>query len=241
MANNHAEATDRNEGAVHNEEAQNAETPSPSLLVVSPPGLFREGIGALAEKGLSGALTIADGVDALSEARRLEPDVVLIDFALRKGDPLGIGRHMLAARETANLLFLDEFVRPGNLRQTLALGANGYWTKRDSFDSLGVALLEVAGGDPSFCPDSSKYLVQTSDGMQFRPIRGAEVAMLTEREREVLVHLAAGLDVKACGLRMGLSPYTVDNHKSSIMKKLDVHTAVDLVRLALREGLARLW
>ena len=98
--------------------------------------------------------------------------------------------------------------------------------------------LRIGMGQKAFCAAADQCLVRTKSGLRFKPkAKGTALEKLTPRELEVLLHLADGLSVKRCAERMHLSESTVDNHKSRLMRKLDVHSVVELVRLAGHEGL----
>jgi DNA-binding NarL/FixJ family response regulator len=101
-------------------------------------------------------------------------------------------------------------------------------------------VLQIRAGRTAFCPAADQYLVHTKSGLRFDPpATGSPLEKLTPRELEILLHLADGLSVRRCAERLRLSESTVDNHKSRLMRKLDVHNVVELVRLAAREGLLR--
>ena len=139
---------------------------------------------------------------------------------------------------SSRMMFLDDALRPERLRMTLAAGAHGYWTKQASFDQLCEAICRLASGGTSVCPAARRYLVGCDGHLRFdQTADGTPLAGITRRERQVLVLLAEGLSVRQAAERLCLSPRTVDSHRSNLMKKLGIHKIVDLVRLALREGL----
>ena len=118
------------------------------------------------------------------------------------------------------------------------MGAWGYWTKHATFDEVCEAVRRVAAGQTTFCRRAHRHLQETPQGPHFKPSESeSSIDHLTPREVEVVQHLGEGFTVKQCAEKMGLSPSTIENHKTRIMKKLQVNNVVQLIRLANREGL----
>ncbi len=141
---------------------------------------------------------------------------------------------------STRVMFLDQTLRPVHLSMAITAGAHGYWTKLASFNQLCEAVRRVAAGQFSVCPAGRRYLVHADGRMKFDlTATDTPLAGLTRRERQVLILLAKGLSLNEIGERLELSPRTIDSHRSSLMKRLDIHKTTDLVRLALREGLIR--
>ncbi len=213
-------------------------TPEYRLLVVDDHRLVREGLVALFRAAGMVEVVGVGSRNAVDTARLLDGEVVLIGIDRPHGPALQAGRQMLARSSRPRLLFLDEEIRGFNLRAVLSAGAPGYWTKHASFDQLARAVRRVAAGETSFCPQAQRYLVSNSGRLQYRPPPDAEpLATLTNREIDVLVMLAEGLNNNQCAERLQLAPNTVGNHRSRLMSKLGVHKVADLVRLAMRNGL----
>lgn len=213
-------------------------TPEFRLLIVDDHSVVRQGLLALFQTaGVEDA--VASGVgEAVQMTRRFAPDVVLMGMGPPSESPWQTARSILSRRPPPRLLLLDDALRPAHVCSALAAGASGYWTKHAPFEKLAKAVRSVAAGESSFCPEARRYLAPGARGLRFRPPAEATgVARLTRRESEVLALLAEGCTVKECGRRLQLSPRTVDNHKSRMMRKLGVHNIVALVRLAVREGI----
>ena len=93
-------------------------------------------------------------------------------------------------------------------------------------------------GERVFAPDIAARLVLSGDGVRLAPGgQGNPLSNLTPRETDVLIRLAQGYSVKQCAHALGIGTSTAGNHKSRMMKKLNVHKTVDLTRLAIHEGL----
>lgn len=219
-------------------------SPSPipvRIAIVDDETLFREGLIALFAANSDFRL-VASGsdsqalLDALPSADR--PDVALLDVrADASGSLVGVAEWQDRFPET-RLVLLDDMVRDAHIRQASMLRVHGYALKQDSFFSLTTVVEAAARGVGSFTPSASSRLSLTVGGWELKSSADTPgLHSLTPREIQVLACLAKGHSVKACSDLLRISPSTVDNHKSRIMKKLKIHKTVDLARLALREGL----
>jgi two-component system, NarL family, response regulator NreC len=212
------------------------------LLVVDDHALFCTGLAMMFRAVPEVAeVAVATGVEqAIQVANLLQPDVAILDAAMPSYRGFETARLLAESSVPCRVLFLDDAVNHAHIRSALRAGALGYWTKHATFDEIAAAVLRVAAGEAAFCPAAAPYFTQAKSGLRFDPGEAATgLAKLTPRELEVLVHLAEGLSVKRCAERMRLSESTVDNHKCHLMRKLGVHSVVELVRLAGREGLVR--
>ncbi len=208
------------------------------ILVIDDQPLVREGLLALCYRAGLGQVAASDPESALLAARRLRPTAAVLDASLANNAAFRIAWRLRAEVPACGLVFLDEAVRPWNLKEALQFDNAGYWTKRDSVEEFVAAVQTAASGGRSFCLPAQRYLDRSGGDVRFQACSaGSPLAQLTPREREVLFHLARGSSVKECARRLDLAHSTVDNHKSRLMKKLGVHRVVDLVRVALREGL----
>lgn len=175
---------------------------------------------------------------AVQIAKLHQPDVLIMDAAIPSYRGFETARLLIKSSKRCRILFLDDAVNHDHIRFALQVGASGYWTKHATFDEIIVAVLQISTGREAFCPAVDEHLVRTESGLKYKTrTTGTPLESLTPRELQVLLHLVDGLSVRRCAERMKLSESTVDNHKSRLMRKLDVHSTVDLVRLAGREGL----
>ncbi len=138
----------------------------------------------------------------------------------------------------AKVVLLDDRPLDVNVREALRVGAAGYLTKTQSIGQIESSLRRAVRGERVFAPDVAARLVLSSDGVRLTAdAAGNSLARLTPRETDVLIHLAHGMSVKQCAKALGIGTSTAGNHKSRLMKKLNVHKTVELTRLAIREGL----
>lgn len=169
------------------------------------------------------------------------PDVVLLDAAILNSENGCTIPSILAQFGDTPVLILDDDVNRARLAAILDMPRIGYTTRLVPCDIVAEAIRRLARGEREFEPAVSQHLQRTPQGWKLRhDTTHSLLARLTRRETDVLRLIAAGRTVKDCAVELGLSPSTVDNHKSRMMKKLGVHRAIDLTRLAVREGLVGL-
>lgn len=210
------------------------------LALVEDETLIREGLLALIARtaGLQCVTAAGDHVTAIRAAEFAPPDVALLDMTA-PDSPTATGISLWAERlPQVRLLLYDDAVRDVHVRTALRVRAAGYLTKRDRFADWIEAVRKAMRDEPAFTPAVRQRLRSTPRGWELLPSDDAPgLHSLTVRETEVLTYLAQGLTGKQCSALLGISPSTVDNHKSRIMRKLKVRKTVELTRLALREGL----
>ncbi|GIW72895.1 MAG: DNA-binding response regulator [Planctomycetota bacterium] len=208
------------------------------VLVVDDHAMIREGlaqlIGEEAEFEVVG--TAADGRSALRLARKLNPDVVLMDLAMPELNGLEATRRIVKALPQTRVLALSMYMDRDYISRALEAGVAGYLLKDSPPEELYEALRRVAAGERFF---SSRIPATVLKGAELgrRRRRGPE---LTHREREVLKLLAEGHTVKEIAELLKLSQKTVDTHKTNLMRKLDIHNRVELVRYAIEEKIIQL-
>jgi DNA-binding NarL/FixJ family response regulator len=170
--------------------------------------------------------------------RHRRPDVFILDAALLSPQD-GHGVDFLEEQlGTVPKLLLDDDVNHGRLAAVLSSPSTGYFTRDAPFADLAAGVNNLTHGERAYGPMVKSRIHCTPQGWQFRRDETcSHLAILTPREIEVLKLVAQGHSVKNCAELLALAPSTVDNHKSRLMKKLGVHKALDLTRLAIREGL----
>ncbi|BDZ50886.1 DNA-binding response regulator [Frondihabitans sucicola] len=181
------------------------------------------------------------GRQAVDLARELRPDVLLMDIRMPDGDGLWatseiVGDSLLAATHIVivTTFELDEYVA-----EAIRAGASGFLVKDTEPVELLRAVRVAASGDALLSPGVTRRLLSRIAG-GLRPARdAAELAALTEREREVLTLVGEGLTNSEIGARLFLSPLTAKTHVSRIMTKLDARDRVQLVVVAYETGLVQ--
>ena len=212
------------------------------VLVVDDEELVRTGLRMIldAEPDLTVVGTAVDGVQAVAEARRLRPDVVLMDIRMPGLDGLAATRQLLTGPEPVpcKVVILTTFDVDEHVYEALRAGASGFLLKDVPADQLAHAIRVAAAGDALLAPSVTRRLIASFT----RPapaalIRPPGVADLTAREVEVLELLAEGLSNVEIGARLFVGEATVKTHVARILMKLGVRDRVQAVIVAFRAGL----
>lgn len=210
------------------------------LMLVEDNPRYREAIGfALRDEpglrlvGEFGTAEIA--LRTLRERPAAEaPDLVLLDLRLPGMDGLEALPHFLAAAPGARIMILTQSDREADVLRAIALGAAGYLLKSSTAGAIVAGIQTVAHGGASLDAGVARYILDT---LRNRPPPGGGEALLTERQREVLVLLGEGLLKKEIAERLGIGYATVDEHVAQIYRRLGVRNAPAAVDRAHRLGL----
>jgi len=207
-----------------------------TVLVCDDHAVFREGVKQIlsSQPDIDVVGEAANGLEAVQLARRLRPEVVLMDIAM----PLLRGfdateRIKRYCPETKVLIF-SIYEDDDMVARCLAAGASGYVLKDTPPLQLIYAIQAVRKGEKYMSPKVLKSFV--TQHVQ-RAATATPYDLLSDREREVLVLLAEGKSLKEVAEHLHLSVKTVDAHKCSIMRKLEIHSRSDLIRYAIRTHL----
>jgi DNA-binding NarL/FixJ family response regulator len=181
----------------------------------------------------------ADGAEAVRLARELEPDVILMDVRMPGMDGIEATRQIVAAGSRARVLVLTTFDADDYVHAAIRAGASGFLLKDVRPLDLVEGIRLVANGNALLGPTVTRRLLERF--ADDRPGGGSSeaVASLTEREREILSLLAAGLSNAELAQRLFVSETTVKTHVSSVLRKLGVRDRVQAVIAAYDAGLVR--
>ncbi|MCF2531776.1 response regulator [Yinghuangia soli] len=188
----------------------------------------------------------ADGGAAVELARELRPDVLLMDIRMPDVDGLTATRRIVGDPELAGVrvVILTTYAEDANVYGALRAGASGFLVKDAEAEELVQAIRVVARGDALLSPGITRQVIGMFARSDLRPQADtgrvdALMDALTEREREVLCQIAAGLGNDEIALGLGMSPHTVKTHISRILAKLGVRDRAQLVVAAYESGLVR--
>ncbi len=208
------------------------------VLLVDEHALFREGLG-LALAGVDDievAGEASDGDDAFEQARRLRPDVVVIDVRMPDGSAAASMSRIRSAVPGIKLLVLTGSADEDDLVESVRSGASGYLLKDVSVDEVADAVRAVAKGEAAVAPAMiAKLLVRFADLLRRVPDDGQ--GHLTARELDVLGLMVKGLSNREIGLELFISQNTVKNHVRNILEKLHVRSRTEAAALATRDRL----
>ena len=207
------------------------------VLICDDHALFREGLRAVLREHarLEVVGEAAHGREAVERTLRLRPDVVLMDIEMPELSGLEATRRIVGAARGVRVLALTLYDDEEVIASCLDAGASGYVVKDGPSAQLVYAIEAVHAGKKYLSPNALTKVVQYG---RRTPTR-TPYDLLTSREREVLKLLADGHTTKAVATRLQISTKTVDTHKTSLMRKLDIHDRTGLVKYAIRRRLIR--
>ena len=216
-------------------------TPQKSILIIDDHPLFREGLKAII--GSDGRYAVigeaGSGNTGLRMARKLKPDLILLDLSLPDQNGLQLISEILHILPAARVIIVSMHTKIDYIAEAFQAGASGYVVKESASERLLHALEYVTKGDYFLDSSVSKQVVKKLIESPLRAEKISDVAYgsLTSREQEVLRLLAEGFSSKEIADKLSISPKTVENHRANIMNKLDLHSIHELVRYAARLGL----
>ena len=211
--------------------------PSCSIVLADDHELVRAGIRSILETFPSVRVVAeaGDGKEALELARRLEPDVLLLDITLPGLNGLEVADRIRKLGLSTRVLMLSMHSGPEYVARAIQSGAAGYLVKDSAVDELAAALESVLAG--------RKYL---SEALDHDVIQGflrsgesalEELAVLTPRQREILQLIAEGSSTREIAERLHVSVKTVETHRAQLMSRLGIRDVPGLVRFAIRTGM----
>jgi DNA-binding NarL/FixJ family response regulator len=218
-------------------------TPRIRIVLVEDHAILREGLKALILMELDFDIVgeFASAEQSLAGIAELQPDIVMTDLALpgRSGIEL-LGEVKRLSPRTRRLV-LTAHENEEYIRAALNAGADGYVLKDANSAELMLAIRTVSVGQQFLCKAiASKILSGYLSGYAAGDQRAAAPAMtqsITEREREVLTRIALGNSNKLIARDLGVSPKTVEKHRSNLMRKLQLHNAAAITMFAIRNGM----
>jgi NarL family two-component system response regulator LiaR len=207
------------------------------VLLVDDHAVVREGLrNFLAlQDGLEIVGEASDGNEAIEQAQRLEPDVILMDLVMPGLDGIGAMRQLRTRTPASRVIVLTSFLEDERVLPAIQAGAAGYLLKNVAPAELARAIRAAHAGEAIIDPTAAARLVHAiaDDG---RP-RIEEPERLTRRERDVLELIARGRSNKRIALELGISEKTVKTHVGHLLAKLGVTDRTQAALMAVEEGL----
>lgn len=204
------------------------------VLLADDHSLFRDGIKSLLRSRRYELVGEArDGNEAVEMARRLRPDVVLMDLAMPHLDGLSATKILSAEMPEVKVVIVTASEDDADLFEAIKAGAKGYLLKDLRADQFFALLDGVAQGHPALTPELARKLLQEMSGPR-RPRTGDPDA-LTDREQEVLELLVQGVTSnRKLADRLGVSENTIKFHMRNILEKLHLHNRAEVIAFAAR-------
>lgn len=209
-----------------------------TVMLAEDHTIVREGFRKMLEldAGLQVVGEAEDGRRAVALAKKLRPEVVLMDIAMPRLNGLEAACQILGALPATKVLILSAHADDAYVRRATECGAAGFLLKQTSSDEVCRAIREVQAGKPYFSSPVARRLSRLQPPAGRAGKRGKQ-AGLTSREMEVLQLIAEGKANKETAAELGISLKTVEKHRAHLMAKLDIHDTAGLTRHAISAGI----
>jgi DNA-binding NarL/FixJ family response regulator len=215
--------------------AKQAQPNKKRVLLVDDHPVLRKGLARLidskGEFAVCGEASTA--VDAMSLIRELEPDLVIADIGLPGTSGIELTKTIRAEFQQLPVLILSMHEEALYATRALRAGAMGYIVKQDAIDNIAVALREALNGRRYLSPVIAAQLQQNGPEGE-TPSTDDPVSLLTDREFEIFELIGKGHEVREISDALGLSPKTVETHRTNIKEKLKLKNARQVARLAVQ-------
>lgn len=208
------------------------------ILVADDHALVREGLRYVldTEADFEVVAEARNGREAVELALEHRPDVVVLDITMPEETGLHAAERLRELLPSARVLMLSMHDQTEYVRESMRIGTHGYVLKNSAGEELRAAIRAVHAGGTFFSPAVVRKL--TGAVSSEAPTAASLLDALTPRERDVLYGVARGLTNKAIAAELGISRRTVEAHRESLMRKLEIHNVAGLTRFALEVGLA---
>ena len=212
------------------------------VLIAEDHTIVRQGLSALlrGEADIEVVGEASDGAEATEMAKRLVPDVVLMDVAMKNLNGLDATRNIKKLFPSMKVLVLTMYDNEEMIFQILKAGASGYLVKDSAMTDLVSAIRAIHQGDSYLSPSISKKVIEEYIRRAELGETGSTDDPLSSREREILQLMAEGNSIPQIADHLCISKKTVEAHKTHIMEKLKIHDKVGLIKYAIRMGLTKL-
>lgn len=216
-----------------------------TVMLVDDHDVVRTGLKSLLdmESDMKVIAEATNGVEAIKKLAAIHPNVIVMDITMPTMDGFEATRQITKKYPNCLILALTVHEDKQYFFEMLAAGAKGYITKQAASEELVAAIRAVASGNVYLQPALARWLLDDYKRINKGMINGTQqidstdLEVLSNRELEVLELVAESLTTPEIAKRLELSPKTVSRHRERIMNKLNIHSATELVKFAIRTGL----
>jgi DNA-binding NarL/FixJ family response regulator len=216
-------------------------TQKKTILIIDDHPLFREGLKAIIVRnpGYDVIGEAASGREALKMIKKLKPDLALVDISLPDQSGIELISYIQHTSPQTQVIIISMHSKIDYIVRAFRAGARGYITKESAPEKLQEAIRTVLNGDYFMDTSTCRKVIKKLVGIQPGEKKYLDNAYdtLTTREQEIMGMVAEGLSTNEIAERLYISPKTVDNHRSSIMRKLDLHSTIEIARFAAKIGI----
>jgi DNA-binding NarL/FixJ family response regulator len=206
-----------------------------TVLIADDHPIFRKGLRQIVEEGegLKVVSEVADGELASQRLEELKPDVAVLDMDMPKMNGLEVARKAQTARLSTYLIVLTMHKEEDLFNEAMNLGVQGYVLKENAASDIVAAIGTVARGGHFISPSISGFLIQRSDRVKALEKAMPGLDSLTPTERKVLKLVGTNKTSKEIAEELSMSHKTVENHRTNIAHKLNVHGSHALLKFAI--------
>jgi DNA-binding NarL/FixJ family response regulator len=201
-------------------------TTRPRIILADDHRIITESLTPLLSIHFDVAATVGSGLELVKAAEQIQPDAAIIDISMPIMNGFEAARQMRQKSPQTKIVCLSMHSERAYVDEALAAGISGYVLKRAAVSELVSAVRQVLNGITYISPLIPAAAPDSPNG-------------LTQRQREVLRHVAEGRSAKDIATALAISPKTVEFHKAAIMDKLGLHSSAQLMRYAFDHGIAR--
>jgi Response regulator containing a CheY-like receiver domain and an HTH DNA-binding domain len=208
-----------------------------SVLIADDHRLVRDGLKTIIDSSndIHVVGEASNGLEVLKKVEELQPNVVLLDISMPKLNGMEAARRIRKEHPETKILILTMHEEEEYSLKMVRIGVSGYLLKDSTALEVMEAIRSVYSGKAFFSPQVAKVIAESYR----EAVAGKEdpYERLNDREREVLQLITEGHTNKEIAELLFISPKTVDNHRTNLMRKLDIHSTADLVRWATKRGM----
>jgi DNA-binding NarL/FixJ family response regulator len=210
------------------------------VVVVDDHEIAREGIRSRLElePDIEILAELPNADDLIPVCEKAQPHIVLMDIDMPGADPFTVIADLRRMMPHMRVIILSAYMRDGYVDAAVQAGSWGYLSKNESFDEITKGIRRVLAGELAFAPQVLERFEFSNGQLRRRSDSSASpLSTLTPRELEVMRLIAKGLSTKEIAGILHRSPKTIDAHRTSLMRKLNIDDRVELTRYAIREGI----